>query len=121
MIGIVVEEPLSPQDRQLVGKLKQLRGRSLRNPAWTRDADHLLFYLSKNPLPTADSKNWPIGSPLAQPLKSAIRVTKQFRSYARTHHGARTTGNDEKADELWSQVLAAIDALIAHTDKAPHQ
>jgi len=114
MIGVVAEEPLPSQDQQLVSKLKRLRTRSLRNPGWTRDADHLLSYLSNNPLLTADSKNWPIGSPLAQPLESAIRVTKQFRSYARTHDGARAAGNDEKADQLWSQVLAAIDFLIAH-------
>jgi hypothetical protein len=113
---VVPAESLPSQERQLVRKLKRLRTRSLRNAAWSRDPDHLLVCLSNNPLPTADSSNWPIGSPLAAPLDSAVRVTKQFRSYASSHEGARTTGNDQKADKLWSTVLAAIDALIERAE-----
>lgn len=103
---VVLDEPLPSQERQLVRNLKRLRNRSLSNAAWIRDPDHVLAHLSNNPLPTADSNNWPIGSPLAGSLDSAIRATKRFRSYARSHPGAKTPGKDTKADELWSTVLA---------------
>jgi len=109
-------ELLPLQERELIRKLKRLRIRSLNNSAWIRDPDYILLHLDNNPLPTADSRNWPIGSPLAEPLDVAIRAAKQFRSYARSHPGARTTGGNVKADELWSTVLGAIDALIARAE-----
>ena len=103
------------QDEFNVSRLKRLRDRSMRNPQWLRDPDHVLAYLTHGVVPTADEK-WPEGSALAQELRQAQRRVKDFRRYLRSHPAARRAGADKDGDQLWSQALAAIDSLVGKAE-----
>jgi hypothetical protein len=107
---------LSFQDEFNVSRLKPFRDHSLKNPKWLRDPDHVLRYLSKGTVPTAD-ETWPEGSALAAQIGEASERVRAFRRYASRVAGSRRPGNDPKADELWSAALAAIDALILDAER----
>ena len=108
--------PLSFQDEFNLSKLKRFRDRSLRNPNWLRDADHVLRYLSRGTVPTAD-ETWPEGSALAGPIEEATQRVKAFRRYAKQAPGARRPGNDPGGDDRWLAVLAAIDTLLVEAER----
>lgn len=98
------------QEHLLIAKLKKLRHRSLSGTH--RDPRLLRSYLAHNPAPTADSRNWPAGSPLSNEIGSALNEVKRFSRYATRHAKANEPGSAEEADRLWGQVLAAVDQLI---------
>ena len=103
------------QDLINLGKLKRFRMRSLTNPNWVRDPDHVLLYLTRGSVPTADER-WPASSPLTDWINAAVRDTKEYRTFTRRTRGARRGGKDKVTDEKWTAVLRAIDALITEAE-----
>ena len=90
-------------DHLAVQRLKYLRQRSMRNPAW-RDARHLGLLIERRYLQWADD------TPLESQRRSVERALDTYRA-------AVKIGCADTEDARWGDVRSAVDQLIDGVEK----